>query len=200
MRWRIDAETALALGLLAALAVAVLAVDPARFDLIDFFIVGLDMWPVVLVAGVLIAAWLARTRSYGADIELNGLGLRRAEMRWLAVLLAPVLFVVVGAVSFNWRVVSCSMADQAACPDVSYEDIRLPRGYVADPYSIDFREPRLPRATPTRPGYPGVEDAEWLILYKTWGDGDWLGACRSSADDTITCDLLDPVDEFRSGG
>jgi hypothetical protein len=195
MRWRIDAEKALALGLLAALAVAVLAVDPARFDPIDSFIVGLGLWPVVLVVGVAIAAWLVWiwTARPVADEELDV-----AQVACLAFFLAPVFTLVVGAIAFDSRVVSCSMKDQTACPNIPLEDIHIGLE-AAYPYSIDFREPRLPRATPTRPGYP-VEGADWLILYKTWADGDWLGACRRSADETITCNLLDPVDEFRSGG
>jgi hypothetical protein len=45
----------------------------------------------------------------------------------LACLGGIVLVVLVGVVGYNWRRVSCSMADQAACPSgVRYQDIRFP--------------------------------------------------------------------------
>jgi hypothetical protein len=136
-------------------------------------------------AGVAFGAWTLLTRSKAAEDQLL--------LGCLALLLAPALIVLVGAVALNWRVVSCSMADRAACPDVLYQDIRLPEDDgEADPNAMDFREPEWPELLE---GYRGTRDADWMVLYKTWGDGDWWAACRRLSDESVTCSMLEPVDE-----
>ena len=159
----------------------------ARPDPVDFFMVGLGLWPVLLLAVVAFWAWTGLTRSKAAE-DLPVLGC-------LALLLAPVFIVLLGAVAFNWRAVSCSMADRAACPDVLYQDVRLPKDdSIADPYSMDFREPVWPDGLEP---VPRLEGADWLMLYKTWGDGDYWARCSRLSDESVNCRLFEATDEYQ---
>ena len=193
MRWRIDGVRAVALVLVVVLFVVgfagnrAIAFVIARFDPVDFFIIGLGLWPVLLLAVVAFGAWTVLTRSKAAE-DLPVLGC-------LALLLAPVLIVLVGAVALNWRVVSCSMPDRTACPDVLYQDIRLLKDDgIADPYSMDFREPVWPEGLEPVPRLGG---ADWLMEYKTWGDGDYWALCSRLPDESVECGLLEGTDEYQ---
>jgi hypothetical protein len=220
MRWRIGVVRAVALVLLAVLVViglagySVIGFVMARFDPVDFFIIGIGvLWPVLLLAGVAFAAWLAWTRSREAEGQLvDKTGSDFVALGCLALVLAPLVVMLVGAVAMNWRVVSCSMADRSACPDVAYQDIRLDKfDDIAEPYSMDFREPVWPEGlVPTGPeafiptgqvffGYgERKHPADWLMLYKTWGDGEFWAACRrrSTNPAVIACKLFEAVDEY----
>ena len=113
------------------------------------------------------------------------------------VLLLAVAFAVVSllALGFVLHDVSCSMADQDACPDVGYEDIQFAHqaeAGITDAYSIDFREPVFPESVGTDPNlHPAIRTADWAAVYKTWGDGEWWVACRRLSEDSIICSFLD---------
>jgi hypothetical protein len=61
---------------------------------------------------------------------------------------------------------------------------------ITDPYSMDFREPVWPEGLKVE-YYPSTQSADWLMLYKTWFDGEWWAACRRVAGESIRCDLLE---------
>jgi hypothetical protein len=152
------------------------------FYAIFFFGLGIVIgWPVLLVATFAIGAWMEWSDKRG----LPTLGLHHASLIWLV----PLLALLVGAVAYNVRIVTCSMQDQSACPQVGYDDIQfLQAEGIADPYYMDFQEVRTSGAWWTR--------ADWAVEYRTWGDGTWVVACREITDDSIRCSVLDSYDEY----
>lgn len=214
IRFEVEPWTALALG----------AVYSFLFLMVGFLV----LWPWLVVAGLgITAAWLVwsnvghlvgsgdRARQPSAvnrqgmsltpgakdQPVLHETGSRRAELGCLAsVVLVPLLVALVGAVAYNAHTVSCSMADQAACPQVRYEDIHFlnqDEDGITDPYSMDFREPVWPEwmVESGPPNYPLLENADWAAVYRTWFDGDYWVACRRLAIDSIRCNLLDGYDD-----
>jgi hypothetical protein len=80
------------------------------------------------------------------------------------------------------------MTDRAACPQVRYEDIRFADDAIADPYSIEFRDPVWPQSAYVIPAdYTFLENQDWAAVYRTWFDGDWWAACRRLSDDSVAC-------------
>jgi hypothetical protein len=186
---------------LVALAILVVVVVVIRFEIaprdlllypvgyaLYFVIVGLRILsPLLLVAGVVVGAWLmwGHFRQDPVSVEM---GPRRARLGYLASLMVVLLIPAVGAVAYNARIVSCSMADAAACPRVRYEDIQFPGAGFSDPYFLEFREPVWPDSAYVIPeDRTFLEGHDWAALYRTWFDGDWWAACRRLPNDSITC-------------